>query len=86
MRYEITKNLNDFVHVKLTVHGLKQLDEYHKQLNLDPKSYRQHHYQTKSRSWTFQLWELMNIFGSKMFNGAQRLFVNNEIKFISDSL
>ena len=76
-------NINDNIKVKLTEHGLKLLKEHYGQLNkmfnvkkevkLDENGY-----------FTQQLWSVMQIFGTYMYNGAPTIFENNSIE-IDDS-
>lgn len=62
-------NMNDFVKVKLTEFGEKVYAEHYKQYETKRKLTRDDNGYSE-----FQLWQLMNIFGSNMYNGNKILF------------
>ena len=69
-------NIKDNVYVRLTPEGEEAYRKYYKEMNLKPPSLK------KTGEWTtFKMWELMNIFGSKSFNGRQAQFKENIIRF-----
>jgi hypothetical protein len=75
-------NINDPVWVQLTPFGQGLLlGHYNKfQTTGMPQVERMHSFH--DGVWKFSLWELMQVFGSCMFNGAVEMpFVNNEVFF-----
>lgn len=77
---EIDMNINDMVEVTLTEHGKKILDghirDLENKLGIDCKilfKYDEH------GKFSASLWELMNLFGEHIYNGAKQVFENNEI-------
>lgn len=76
-------NFNDPVWVRLTKEGHGVLRDWRHQYKSRfgmPKVIRRK--DSKGKVWTsFQLWELMNIFGALMFNGGPNLFKNNVLRF-----
>lgn len=74
---EVQINLNDRVQVNLTEYGKEIYCEYYNKLHLGSLKLLQSELIT---SQTMQLWELMNIFGSKMSIGMGNvMFENNDI-------
>ena len=72
-----TINANDYVWVKLTEEGLDQHKSEHDKV-LQHMSYRLP--KIDQEGWAkFQLWDLMNTFGSKMFCGSRPMFEDNNI-------
>lgn len=70
----IELNLNDDIEIRLTKEGRKIYKEYRKKYRHDPLK------KTKD-GWTrLQLWELMHIFGFRMFMGAEAVIVGNTIR------
>ncbi|KKN10558.1 hypothetical protein LCGC14_1035460 [marine sediment metagenome] len=65
-------NINDNVEMLLTEHGLSVLKE---------KGYTSYKYNFDISSGILreQLWVVMHIFSSDMYNGCEQLFVNNLI-------
>ena len=70
-------NINDIVKVKLTEKGRKIYTEYYtrysvggvsKIIKLDADGF-----------FHTELWDIMNIFGSHLYMGAEPMFENNEI-------
>ena len=70
----IELNVNDDVEIRLTREGRKIYREYRKKYIHDPLK------KTNSRWLRIQLWEFMNIFGSKMFMGAHAVIIGNVIR------
>jgi hypothetical protein len=73
-------NINDMVEVTLTEYGKKILDSYIGNLEnmsgIDCKilfKYDEH------GKLSVSFWELMNLFGKHIYNGAKQVFENNEI-------
>lgn len=74
-------NTNEMVQVQLTDFGWTLLHDYYRTLDLDPAPYVQRVRHGSADGWqTFQLWELMEIFGPKIHNGAQPPFERNVIR------
>ena len=69
---DINININDKVRVTLTEHG----DSILKKRNMP--SYKFNYDQTK-RVLTEQLWEVMQTFGTDLYNGGKQVFVGNII-------
>ena len=71
-------NLNDFVWVKLTEYGEEIYKKYHVGgFKVDPPKLEK-----DRRGWvTFQMWELMKIFGRNCGNGAPNQFEDSIIRF-----
>jgi len=66
-------NINDTVSVKLTDYGISLLEQATTELETVTGS-KFLHKQYQTNKWTkFQLWDLMNRFGSHLFNGANPL-------------
>jgi hypothetical protein len=74
-------NLNDDVWVKLTEFGWEVYDDHHKGVPIETDKLRA---LLGDGEWQrFQLWELMSIYGSRMYNGAPRLpFEGNRLSFV----
>ena len=76
-------NINVTVWVKLTDEGKKLLREHYESHRINaskvPKLYRK-------GKVSFQLWDLMHIFGPNLYNGCTVPFVNNEISIDFDSV
>ncbi len=64
-------NINEIVKVKLTDAGIEQLKN-------DSLLYN-YHFKPETKILETELWDIMNIFGPKMYNGADQMFVNSEI-------
>ena len=62
-------NINDKVVVALTEFGKQRLIG-------DARTI----YRLDNGKYSFQLWELMSIFGDYMYNGAEQIFIKNEIE------
>lgn len=67
-----TINLNETVRVALTLEGLKILfnSEYHGVRNKESD---------EDGLYSFQLWDLMNVFGTRMTVGSPAFFKDNDI-------
>lgn len=81
---EASSNLNDFVWVRLTAEGKSQLGHYYaegSQLADADVINNIVSYHEVEEGWSkFQLHELMNIFGSRLYNGAtEQMFEQNMI-------
>jgi len=88
---QVSVNINEYVWVQLTPDGVSELDTYIRMVPLLPEStytYEAQHerYKVAPEWWKFQLWELMNIFGAKSYNGGKQLFVKNVISFTPEPL
>ena len=80
-------NINDIVKVKLTDYGEKVLSAYFKAYEKYLPNNCDAIYETDAAGYkTFQLWDLMNIFGEHIFPGAPICFENNEIIFSEKDL
>lgn len=66
-------NINEVIKCKLTPEGEKVLK------GKNPISYR-HNYNPKSMVLVEQLWVVMSIFGSEIFNGGPQLILDNIIE------
>ena len=66
-------NINENIKVKLTPLGVFTLTKHDPHIKADKDGY-----------YVIQLWEVMNIFGIYLYNGAPQYFINNEITFISN--
>lgn len=75
------KNINDFVLVALTPEGEDQFKKQHHLQGLDAEVYKKSHFDEATGLWKFTIWEMMFIFGSRVFNGGENMFVNNELSF-----
>lgn len=74
-----TFNLNSYVKVKLTEHGVKLLEE------TDYGKYVLTNY-VENNIWEVQMWHLMNIIGKYMYNGNMKLPIEMEIFIDEKSL
>lgn len=78
-------NINNNVKVRLTEHGravLKaDIDSIDYSGDEDIKNYAHEKSEPDKDGYnTFQLWELMSVFGSHMYNGAKNVFEKNIIE------
>ena len=75
-------NLNDSCYVKLTPAGVEQYYNHQRQ-QLIPEQLIRHPKRFQTTDWyEFQLWDLMNIFGSTLHLGTRMLpFEDNSILF-----
>ena len=73
-------NLNQQCNVILTAHGAEVYNEYFRELHATCKLIELTHLKAEDEL-SFQLWELMNIFGKHLYNGEENCFENNEIIF-----
>jgi hypothetical protein len=78
-------NINDHVLVKLTPDGWKTYEEWQDHwlkplLYIFPNAYEIERKSTEAGDkHRFQIWQLMQIFGEKMYNGGRQQFENNII-------
>lgn len=77
-------NINQKVKVKLTDFGKNILDTYFAEINISPIHYSCRYKADKLGYITFQMWDLMSIFGEHICMGAPICFENNEIIFDID--
>lgn len=78
-------NINNDVEITLTEYGKHILDNHRKKLEKGTGIKLDIIFKyEESGVYKAQLWELMNIFGSHIYNGAEQVFVNNEIKYLDD--
>lgn len=76
---EIQFNINDIVKVKLTEEGKDILAKAYGG-NIPEFFYKQY---VDDGWWEFQLWDLMQTFGSHLYNGQNKLpFLPGDFKFI----
>lgn len=69
-------NINDTARVTLTSYGLNCYNQYYIGLNVHPEI-------LKNNVLEAPVWDIMLIFGRRMFMGAvEMVFVNNEIEII----
>lgn len=73
-------NLNQPCNVILTAHGAEVYNEYFRKLNAICHLIEPIHLKA-GVELSLQLWELMNIFGKHLYNGAENCFANNDISF-----
>lgn len=73
-------NLNQRCDAILTAHGAELYNEHFRELHATCKLIRPTNLKSEDRL-SLQLWELMNIFGKHLYNGAENCFENNEIIF-----
>ena len=73
-------NLNRFCNVILTEHGAEVYNEYFRELHATCQLIELTHLKAEDEL-SLQLWELMNIFGKYLYNGAESCFANNDISF-----
>lgn len=75
-------NINDYIKVKLTVHGYKMHNAHYKKYlgeNYNKKIYAP---VIDEEGFTkYQLWEFISIFGEHMYNGAEQVIKDNLIYF-----
>ena len=76
----IELNVNDDIEIRLTREGGRIYRKYLKKYIHSPLK------KTNGRWVRFQLWEFMNIFGSRMFMGASNVIVGNVIKICKGTL
>jgi hypothetical protein len=76
-------NLNGNCWVKLTDYGVRCLELYYKNASTAHFALKPTKEQVPDKhGWSqFQLWEFANIFGTKLYNGAQSVVQNMEILF-----
>lgn len=70
-------NINQDAYVKLTNHGKQVHKDYHDELLKEYPHYDYQIYRPKEdeEGWSqFHLWELMSIFGPKMWHGSENCF------------
>jgi hypothetical protein len=77
MTIKVTCNLNDKVTVELTDAGLAWLDKVESGMNL-PERYRRHRLRD-GNVWSDTLWQLMQIWGERLTNGGENMFVGNTL-------
>lgn len=73
-------NLNQRCDVILTAYGAEVYNEYFRELHATCKLIELTDLKA-GEVLSLQLWELMNIFGKHLYNGAMNCFENNEIIF-----
>ena len=73
-------NLNQPCSVVLTAHGAKVYNEYFRELHATCQLIELTNLKAEDEL-SLQLWELMNIFGKHLYNGAKNCFANNDISF-----
>lgn len=73
-------NLNQSCNVILTEHGAEVYNEYFRELHAICQQIELTHLKAGDEI-SLQLWELMNIFGKHLYNGAENCFANNDISF-----
>ena len=73
-------NLNQLCDVTLTAHGAEVYNEYFRELHATCKLIELTNLEAGDEL-SLQLWELMNIFGKHLYNGAESCFANNDISF-----
>lgn len=73
-------NLNQSCNVILTEHGAEVYNEYFRELHAICQQIELTHLKAEDEV-SLQLWELMNIFGNHLYNGAENCFANNDISF-----
>ncbi len=83
MRLKFKTTTNDQVKVRLTAKGERQFNKWHRHLKLDPRPYKKRCFNAKTKVWTFQIWELMNIFGPKTYHGSDQMFVDNKLTIVN---
>jgi hypothetical protein len=74
----INININNLATVKLTSYGFKVYRDYFTLFNSEHYTY----FLSKvdeNLNFTSELWDIMNIFGSKIYNGSEQVFERNEI-------
>lgn len=73
-------NLNQQCDVILTAHGAEVYNKYFRELHATCKQIELTNLKAGD-VLSLQLWELMNIFGKYLYNGAENCFENNNISF-----
>ena len=73
-------NLNQPCNVILTAHGAEVYNKYFRELHARCKLIELTNLKAEDEL-SLQLWELMNIFGQHLYNGAENCFANNDISF-----
>lgn len=73
-------NLNQPCNVILTAHGAEVYNEYFCELHATCKLIELTNKQAGDEL-SLLLWELMSIFGTHLYNGAENCFANNDIRF-----
>lgn len=73
-------NLNQSCNVILTAHGAEVYNEYFCELHATCKLIELTNKQAGDEL-SLLLWELMSIFGTHLYNGAENCFANNDIRF-----
>lgn len=73
-------NLNQSCNVILTAHGAEVYNEYFRELHATCKLIELTNLKAEDEL-SLQLWELMSIFGTHLYNGAENCFANNDISF-----
>ena len=73
-------NLNQSCNVILTAHGAEVYNEYFRKLHVKCKLIELTNLKAEDEL-SLQLWELMSIFGTHLYNGAENCFANNDISF-----
>lgn len=73
-------NLNQSCNVILTAHGAEVYNEYFRELHAKCKLIELTNLKAEDEL-SLQLWELMSIFGTHLYNGAENCFANNDISF-----
>lgn len=76
----MTINLNQRCDVILTAHGAEVYNKYFRKLHAICHLIEPIHLKA-GVELSLQLWELMNIFGKHLYNGAENCFENNDISF-----
>jgi hypothetical protein len=71
---KVQLNLNDTVYVRLTEHGRSIYDKWASDFSRPPSP-------STEQPMSFILWELMNVFGDSLYNGAKTVFADNQIAF-----
>lgn len=77
----LTLNINDRVSVELTEEGLKHLKKYWSHIDL-PRDLSIPG--LKENVLTTELWDVMSIFGPKIYMGGPQFFKTNQIKLITN--
>lgn len=73
-------NLNQSCNVILTAHGAEVYNEYFRELHATCKLIELTNLKAEDEL-SLLLWELMSIFGTHLYNGAENCFANNDISF-----
>lgn len=82
-------NINNPVCVKLTSEGVRQLENYYKELYASHPHLLKAYGSIKPQedgTYAFQLWELMRIFGPMMYMSAPNMFEDNVIECYLEKL